>query len=162
MKLEKITKEEFKKFADNHPQITFHQTEEWANLKKTNNWIAHYVGLKNENGKIVAGAMILAKTIPIIKKKMFYSPRGFLIDYNDKKLLEEFTKEIKKYIKKEKGIFVKIDPNVEYQEHDNNGKVVENGYNNKQANKNLIDLGYKFFGFNLMQDTLQPRWMHVI
>ena len=26
----------------------------------------------------------------------------------------------------------------------------------------LKDLGYKFFGFNLMQDTLQPRWMHVI
>ena len=162
MKLEKITKEEFKKFADNHPQITFYQTEEWANLKKTNNWTAHYVGLKNENKNIVAGAMILAKSLPIIKKKMFYSPRGFLIDYNDKKLLEEFTKEIKKYIKKEKGIFVKIDPNVEYQEHDNDGKIVENGYNNKQANKNLIDLGYKFFGFNLMQDTLQPRWMHVI
>ena len=28
--------------------------------------------------------------------------------------------------------------------------------------KNLESLGYKFFGFNLMQDTLQPRWMHVI
>ena len=84
MKLEKITKEEFKKFADNHPQITFYQTEEWANLKKTNNWTAHYVGLKNENKKIVAGAMILAKSLPIIKKKMFYSPRVFLIDYNDK------------------------------------------------------------------------------
>ena len=28
--------------------------------------------------------------------------------------------------------------------------------------KNLTSLGYKHFGFNLMQDTLQPRWMHVI
>ena len=26
----------------------------------------------------------------------------------------------------------------------------------------LIDSGYKHFGFNVMQDTLQPRWMHVI
>ena len=48
MKLEKITKEEFKKFADKHPQITFHQTEEWANLKKTNGWDANYVGLKDD------------------------------------------------------------------------------------------------------------------
>ena len=26
---------------------------------------------------------------------------------------------------------------------------------------NLIKLGYKHFGFNLMQDTLQPRWMFI-
>ncbi len=162
MKLIKLNKKDFKNFADKHPQITFHQTEEWANLKKVNNWEAHYVGLENDEKEIVAGAMILSKTLPIIKKKMFYSPRGFLIDYNDKSLLETFTNELKKYIKKEKGIFVKIDPFVEYQEHDNEGNVVEDGYNNKQAVENLKSLGYKFFGFNLMQDTLQPRWMHVI
>lgn len=162
MKLIKLNKKDFKSFADKHPQITFHQTEEWANLKKVNNWQAHYVGLENDNDEIVAGAMILSKTLPIIKKKMFYSPRGFLIDYNDKKLLEIFTNELKKYIKKEQGIFVKIDPFVEYQEHDNDGNIVKDGYNNKSAVENLKNLGYKFFGFNLMQDTLQPRWMHVI
>ena len=162
MKLIKLNKKDFKNFADKHPQITFHQTEEWANLKKVNNWQAHYIGLENDNDEIVAGAMILSKTLPIIKKKMFYSPRGFLIDYNDKKLLETFTNELKKYIKKEQGIFVKIDPFVEYQEHDNDGNIVKDGYNNKSAVENLKKLGYKFFGFNLMQDTLQPRWMHVI
>lgn len=162
MKLIKLNKKDFKNFADKHPQITFHQTEEWANLKKVNNWQAHYIGLENDNDEIVAGAMILSKTLPIIKKKMFYSPRGFLIDYNDKKLLETFTNKLKKYIKKEQGIFVKIDPFVEYQEHDNDGNIVKDGYNNKSAVENLKQLGYKFFGFNLMQDTLQPRWMHVI
>ena len=162
MKLIKLNKKDFKNFADKHPQITFHQTEEWANLKKVNNWQAHYIGLENDNDEIVAGAMILSKTLPIIKKKMFYSPRGFLIDYNNKKLLETFTNELKKYIKKEQGIFVKIDPFVEYQEHDNDGNIVKDGYNNKSAVENLKQLGYKFFGFNLMQDTLQPRWMHVI
>lgn len=161
MKLVNLTKAEFKKFANKHEQITFHQTEEWANLKKVNGWKAYYIGLKDEN-KIKAAALILAKEIPIIKKKMFYSPRGFLIDYNNYELLKCFTQELKKYIKKEKGIFVKIDPYVEYQERDNNGQIVENGYNNKAAVENLKKLGYKFFGFNTMQDTLQPRWMHVI
>lgn len=162
MKLKKLTKKEFKTFADKNPEITFHQTEEWANLKKVNNWDAHYIGLEDDNKKIIAGALLLSKTLPIIKKKMFYSPRGFLIDYNDKELLKKFTEEIKKYAKKENAIFIKIDPFVEYQEHDNNGDIVENGYNNKDAVENLKSLGYKFFGFNLMQDTLQPRWMHVI
>ncbi len=161
MKLVNLSKNEFKKFADKHEQITFHQTEEWANLKKKNGWDAYYVGLKDKN-KIVAGAMILAKTLPIIKKKMFYSPRGFLIDYKNKDLLKEFTEEIKEFAKKEKAIFIKIDPYVEYQERDNNGDIVEDGYQNKDTVENLKELGYKFFGFNTMQDTLQPRWMHVI
>lgn len=161
MKLVNLTKSDFKKYADNHEQITFHQTEEWANLKKVNGWKPYYIGLK-EGKNIKAAALILAKELPIIKKKMFYSPRGFLIDYNDYELLKEFTNELKKYIKKEKGIFVKIDPYVEYQERDNNGQIVENGYNNKKSVENLKKLGYKFFGFNTMQDTLQPRWMHVI
>lgn len=161
MKLVTLSKEEFKKFADKHPQITFHQTEEWANLKKVNGWNSYYVGLK-DNDKIVAGALLLSKSLPIIKKKMFYSPRGFLIDYNNKEVLKEFTKELKIFAKKEKAIFVKIDPYVEYQEHDNDGNIVKDGYNNKEAVENLKSLGYKFYGFNLMQDTLQPRWMHVI
>ena len=162
MKLKILSKKEFKTFADKNPEITFHQTEEWANLKKVNNWDAHYIGLEDDNKKIVAGALLLSKTLPIIKKKMFYSPRGFLIDYNNKELLKKFTEEIKKYAKTENAIFIKIDPFVEYQEHDNNGDIVKNGYNNKDAVENLKSLGYKFFGFNLMQDTLQPRWMHVI
>lgn len=161
MKLVNLTKKEFKKYADNHPQITFHQTEEWANLKKVNGWNSYYIGLK-ENNKIKGAALLLSKQIPIIKKYMFYSPRGFLIDYKDKDLLKEFTRLLKEYVKKEKGIFVKIDPYVEYQERDNDGNIKEDGYNNKVAVENLKECGYKFFGFNLMQDTLQPRWMHVI
>ncbi len=161
MKLVNLPTEKFKEIADKHPQITFHQTTEWANLKKVNGWNSHYIGLEDEDN-IIGLALLLSKQIPIIHKKMFYSPRGFLIDYNNKELLKEFTTLLKEYIKKEKGIFVKIDPYVEYQERDNDGNIVENGYNNKVAVENLKECGYHFFGFNLMQDTLQPRWMHVI
>ena len=161
MKLVNLTIKEFNEYAINHPQISFHQTKEWANLKKVNGWNSTYIGIKDEN-TLKGAALLLSKKIPIINKKTFYSPRGFLIDYNDKNLLKEFTTLLKEYIKKEKGIFVKIDPYVEYQERDNNGNIVENGYNNKESVNNLKELGYHFFGFNLMQDTLQPRWMHVI
>ena len=34
MKLEIISEEEFKEYADKSEQITFHQTVQWANLKK--------------------------------------------------------------------------------------------------------------------------------
>ena len=161
MKLKKISEKEFKKFADKNLEITFYQTISWAHLKKKNGWVAHYLGLEKDN-KIIAGSLILAKTLPIIKKKMFYAPRGFLLDYKDKEVLKEFTKQLKEYAKEEHAIFIKIDPYVEYKEHDNNGNVVEDGLDNSICVENLKSLGYKHFGFNLMQDTLQPRWMHVI
>ena len=161
MKLVKLNKKEFKDFADQNPQITFHQTKEWANLKEKNGWIPYYIGLKDDKN-IIGGALLLAKEIPVIKKKLFYSPRGILIDYSNKEVLKEITKKIKEFLKKENGFLLKIDPYVEYVEHDNNGNIVEDGINNKASFNNLLDLGYKHFGFNLMQDTLQPRWMHVI
>ena len=161
MKLIELSKEEFKHYADKNEQITFHQTSNWANLKKKNGWSSYYIGLKDKK-EIKAAALLLAKELPIIKKKMFYSPRGFLIDYSNQKLLKEFTEEIKKFTKEKKGIFIKIDPHVEYKERDLNGELKENGIDNSKCHKNLISLGYKHFGFNLMQDTLQPRWMHVI
>ncbi len=161
MKLREINDKEFKKIADKSEQISFHQTKEWANLKKTNGWIHYYVSLE-DNKKSKACTLLLAKKVPIINKYIFYSPRGFLIDYKDKKLLKEFTTEIKKFIKEKNGIFVKIDPYVAYKEHDNDGNLIKDGFDNSDCYQNLINLGYKHFGFNLMQDTLQPRWMHVI
>ena len=161
MKLIELSKEEFKKFADKNSEITFHQTKNWSELKKRNNWEAHYIGLEDKK-EIKAGALILSKTLPIIKKKMFYSPRGFLIDYNNYSLLKTFTTKIKEYAKKNNAIFIKIDPYVEYKQRDINGDLVKDGIDNSKAIDNLKKLGYKHFGFNIMQDTLQPRWMHVI
>lgn len=156
-----LKEKDFEKFAKKHEQITFHQTKEWADLKAFNGWKGYYVGLKKDN-KLVAAALLLSKKIPSVKKYMFYSPRGFLIDYKDKELLKEFTDQIKKWSKDKKAIFIKIDPFVPYKEHDNDGQLVENGFDNSVVVENLKSLGYKHFGFNLMQDTLQPRWMHVI
>ena len=123
MKLVTLKKEEFKKFAENHPQASFYQTIEWGELKEENNWQMVLLGLK-DNEEIKAGCLLLSKDTPI-KKKMFYSPRGFLIDYQDKELLKEFTEKIKDYVKKSKGIFIKIDPYLSYQQRDLEGNIVE-------------------------------------
>ena len=51
---------------------------------------------------------------------MYYAPRGYLLDFNDSKLLELFTNELKRYVKKSKGIFIKIDPYIPYKHRDIN------------------------------------------
>lgn len=160
MKLKELTKEEFKNWADSNPQISFHQTKNWGDLKKENGWKPYLLGLKDSNNNIQAATLLLSKKTPV-KKNMFYAPRGFLIDYSNFELLKTFTNEIKKFVKKENGIFIKIDPYIEYKERDINGQIVENGINNETSFNNLKKLGYKHFGFNLMQDTLQPRWLFI-
>ena len=158
MEFRKLTEKEFDNFASKHENASFNQNSYWGKLKKSNNWEYTFLGLL-DNKKIVAATLLLSKMTPV-KKKMFYAPRGFLIDYKNYDLLKEFTKNIKKYAKENNGIFVKIDPYINYQERDINGNIVE-GNDNKDAYKNLINLGYKHFGFNVMQETLQPRWIFV-
>ena len=160
MIFKEIDEKEFTRFSKKHEQASFHQTKEWAKLKKKNNWDHYYVGLY-DNKKIIAATLILSKKIKLINKNMFYAPRGFLIDYKNKLALKEFTNKLKEFSKKKNAIFIKIDPYVEYISHDNNGNVTDK-INNKEIVSNLKELGYKHFGFNLMQETLQPRWMHII
>ena len=60
-----------------------------------------------EDGEIKAACLLLQKRV-LKKFSLFYSPRGYLIDYNNYELLEFFTKEIKKYVES-KNILFNID-----------------------------------------------------
>lgn len=155
-----LEEKEFEEYAYKHEQFSFHQTKEWAKLKKYNGWNHIYLGLKDKN-KIKAACLILTKQTPI-KRKMFYSPRGFLIDYNDKELLNTFTNELKKYAKKNKALFIKIDPYLIYKQRDMFAEIVEGGIDNSKTIDNLKSLGYKHYGLNKDMKELQPRWIYVL
>lgn len=160
MELVKLTEEEFNSFASNHSQATFLQTINWGKLKEANGWKWELLGFKEKN-KVIAGMMLLSKATPI-KKKMFYAPRGFILDYNNTSLLEEFTAKTKKYVKDNGGIFIKIDPYVESIERDIDGNIVEGGYNNKEIIKELKKLGFKEQFAKPGQVSLQPKWLYKI
>lgn len=156
-----LTEEEFLKIENNLPGDSFYQTVDWANLKKTTGWESCYVGIKDDK-KIVAASLLLSKTM-FFGRKMFYAPRGYLMDFNDNDLLELFTIETKKYVKKKKGILVKIDPLVEYRHHDKNGNVVDDGFDNKKLYDYLLKLGYKHKGFMVgYSSELQFRWSYCL
>jgi lipid II:glycine glycyltransferase (peptidoglycan interpeptide bridge formation enzyme) len=134
------------------------QSYEWGKAcEKNRNQIPYYVGLMNDDGKIVAEALLLKKKTPL-NMCYFYSPRGFTLDYNNKEILSEFTKELKKFIKEENGIYIKMDPPIMYQELDNNAEKIKNGKNNYTIFNNLINLNYKHHGFTKLYDGNQPRY----
>lgn len=160
--LEKLTEIEFNEFASNHENSIFFQSSNWGNLKEGTGWIKSLVGIKEEN-KIIAASLLLKKKIPVFNKYIFYCPRGFLLDYNNKELIKRYTEEIRNYVKKENGIFFKINPLVLYQERDKNGNIVENGINNKDLVEYLKKLGYKHQGLTITYGKdLEPRWISVL
>ena len=160
MEFGELTEKEFSEFADKHEFGSFHQNVAWGELKSGTGWITYLLGVK-DNDKVVAASLVLSKSTPI-KKNMFYAPRGFLIDYKDKKLLSFFLDELKKFAKSKNAIFIKFDPYVEYQQRDINGDIVEGGFNNKYVVDNLVELGCKHHGFTTMMEDMQPRWIFTL
>lgn len=161
MKIEELESNEYEEYISKNKYTTFYQKEYWGKLKKDGGWNYKLVGMK-KNNKIVGATLLLFKNLPL-GLKLFYSPRGFLIDYNDEELLKEFVLEIKEYVKKEKGFILKIDPYVEYKTRDIDGNIVEGGVDNSKVVENLKKLGFKHYGFNKdISKDLQPRWMYVL
>ena len=142
MKLKEINKTEFFDFCKDEATNNFFQTKEWAELKRKDGWHTYFVGL-DQNGKIKAATMLLAKEIPYIKKRVFYAPRGFVLNYKDLELLRSFTKEIKEYVESKKGLFIKINPYLSLNQDEE--------YDSKQYEENLKELGYIKIPNNLVE-----------
>lgn len=161
MNIEELESNEYEEYISKNKYTTFYQKEYWGKLKKDGGWNYKLVGMKKDN-KIVGATLLLFKKLPL-GLKLFYSPRGFLIDYNNEKLLKEFVLKIKEYVKKENGFILKIDPYVEYKTRDIDGDIVEGGIDNSKVVENLKNLGFKHYGFNKdISKELQPRWMYVL
>ena len=88
MEFVELTEKEFLKYSLSCPITSFFQQPLWAEVKKDNGWNHFFVGLK-DNKKVVAATLLLSKKIKFFKN-MFYAPRGFLLDYNNLDILEEF------------------------------------------------------------------------
>lgn len=141
MKFVTLNENEFTEFESTHPLGSFYQTIKWGKLKEKNGWKYYLVGVK-EDDKVIAACLLLEKKV-FLSLTLFYSPRGFLLDYNNKKLLEFFTKNVKKFAKMHHAIFIKIDPTIIEFEKDINGDAIKGGISNKNIIDSLKSLGYK-------------------
>lgn len=154
--IENIEKKRYEEFVKNHPKSHFLQSYAWGEFaKKEKNLTPHYVGLENNKHQLVAATLLLEKHLPL-GYCYLYAPRGYVIDFKDYELLKTFTEEIKRYAKKKKAIFVKIDPDIIYHEEDCNQEVIID--KDDQAYQFLKKLGYRHLGFTKNFETMQPRY----
>lgn len=156
-----LNEEEYKEYFSKQTNFSFLQSYEWGQFCiKGKKQKPYYVGLKDDNNKLICASLLLKTPLPF-GLSYFYAPRGFIIDYSNKELLKLFTKEIKLFIKKEKAIYLKIDPEVSYQSVDNDAKVT-NEMNNYDLHNYLLSLGYIHQGFNKLYEKNQPRYTFII
>lgn len=156
MKIVELQADEFDVFARDYPYGNFYQTKQYGMLMNRHQFNDYYLGLEDENGKIIAGTLILVRR-GSLGFKWGYCPRGFLIDFKNENLVENFTNLLKEYLKKRNFMYIKIDPILIYQSHNNEGEITPQVDNTNIYNK-LVELGYEHSGFNLNFENLKPRW----
>lgn len=157
MKFRELSINEFTSFLEKSEQESFLQSPKMDDVSLAT---SYYVGVL-VGKKVVAAARLISR-----KNRLgyyyFYSPRGLLVDYNDKKVLEFFITNLKEYVKKKRAYVLHIDPNVLYKSRDMNGKETDE-FDNTEVINNLKDLGFKHAGFTVGYDTrYQNRWQYVI
>ncbi len=154
MQFLEITEEEYRKYWENHPLKAFLSAPEIGELRKSNGWDVYFVGVKKKSD-VAAAAMIVSHKRHFGKYE-FYAPRGVLVDYEDKELLNYFLKEIKKFVKEHHGYIFRMDPYVIYKERDIDGNIVEGGEDHSNVVSFLEEFGFKKVSIPEME---QVGWM---
>ena len=148
MFIENVDKDKYENFVKNHSSKShFLQSYEWGEFSKENKTVTpYYTALMDDKKNIVATALLLQRKMPF-GFSYFYCPRGFVCDYSNKDVIKELTLEIKKFAKRKKALFLKIDPDVKLQQLDIDGNVLD-GNNNYELVSYLKSIGYKHLGYN--------------
>ena len=152
MNIKEMSIAEFKEFVSSHFIGNFHESINYAMIKAEEGYDYEFISYGGD--EIVGAALILYKKIG--GYYYGYSPRGFLIDYSNTFLLEDFTKKIKAFYEKKNFVFIKINPEIAVARL--NKKTMNFEYNeNYKIVDNLIRCGYKKLKNNMNFESLLPR-----
>lgn len=163
MYIKELTNAEFNIFTDSFIESSIYQTSEYGFVMNTQNYTSIFLGLIDDStslNQIKAASLILVE-----KEQMFkyaYAPKGFLIDYNDKFLVEEFTKLIKQYLNKKKIMAIKINPMIVKSSYDYRTNITHTNPNFEEQLEFLKSLDYYHLGFNNLFEAFKPRFNAII
>lgn len=144
---------EYDQFVKDHELANVLQSSAWEKVKS--DWNHERLGVYEE-GKLLAVASILIKSLPL-GYKMFYIPRGPILDYRDAELLKFVLQSIKSYARSKRAIFVTFDPSICLSQSLINQEKTEFP-ENLAIIDSLQQMGVRWSGkTEEMGDTIQPR-----
>ena len=148
-----ISSLEHDRFIEQHELVNILQSSAWEKVKS--DWNHERLGVY-EGKKLLAVASILIKSLPL-GYKMFYIPRGPILDYGDTELLSFVVQSIKSYARSKRAIFVTFDPSICLSQSLINQEKTEFP-GNLAIIDSLQQMGVRWSGkTEEMGDTIQPR-----
>ena len=144
---------EYDQFVKEHELVNVLQSSAWEEVKS--DWQHEKFGAYRGD-KLLATASILIKTLPL-GYRMFYIPRGPVLDYKDAELLNFVLQSIKSYARSKRAIFVIFDPSICLSQSSIKHEKIEYP-ENMAIIENLQRRGVTWSGkTDGMGDTIQPR-----
>ena len=144
---------EYDQFVKEHELVNVLQSSAWEEVKS--DWQHEKFGAYRGD-KLLATASILIKTLPL-GYRMFYIPRGPVLDYKDVELLNFVLQSIKSYARSKRAIFVIFDPSICLSQSSIKHEKIEYP-ENMAIIENLQRMGVRWSGkTDGMGDTIQPR-----
>lgn len=159
MYIKELTNAEFNLFTDSYPYFSIYQTSEYGFIMNTQNYTSVFLGLI-DNERIVAASLILIEKDGIFKYA--YAPKGFLIDYSNKELVEQFTNLVKEYLGKRKIMAIKINPMIIKSSYDYITDTTHQNPNFDNEINFLKTLDYYHLGYNNLFESFKPRYNAII
>ncbi len=140
MQIKTISIQEYRNFLDTLDAVIFQQSDFQAQKFMHDGWQVEFIQA-SEQSNVYATCMLAY--IPLMKVfKYCYISRGFIADYKQKDKLNSFVSELKKYLKKKNVVYLETDPEIDLQERDKDGNIVEGGFNNFDVVENLKSSGF--------------------
>ena len=145
--LRNIDQEQFDAFAIDCLYNHYSKTSYYGKWKKQEGFTYHLCGVEKD-GKLVATALLQHKKMSFPYGSYCYVSYGYNMDYLDKELLNFINQSVIEFSREMKVTFLRIDPNVPRLEHQKDGKIKEQGFNNEIVTSQLETIGFKHLGYN--------------
>lgn len=139
---ENVNEKEFNEFTYNHAHGTFFQSSQWAKVKAE--WDAIYTGVY-DGDKLVSVCLVLKRHLPL-NYSILYAPRGPILDFENKQLLEYTLQQLQTVAKNHGAISFTIDP-----------YIVRSEYSMIAASKGVAEPVYDD---HLIESFENNRFMH--
>ncbi|MBI3943068.1 MAG: peptidoglycan bridge formation glycyltransferase FemA/FemB family protein [Chloroflexi bacterium] len=93
------------------PSAHILQSFQWGEIKARYGWSPHRLAFLEE-GVPIAAASVLVRPTPYLPLSVLYSPKGPILDYRHTGRLEKVLQSLEDFARSQRGIFIKIDPDV--------------------------------------------------
>ena len=129
----------------------------WNHYSKTSRFPAlvkaafsdhHLLGVEDENGNLLASAVMLFQKTKMSLGKFAYCQYGFNLDIENRALIHFFASHLRSYAQEQGAFFLRLDSNITRLEHKPDGEIVSEGFNHEYVTAILQEEGFMHLGYN--------------